>query len=143
MEDVAKVDIRKFSKNELESWVEQMGLAKFRGRQIHEWLWKKSALSFEAMTNLSLDTRNLLTKHFNLLPIQIDTVQKSNDGTIKTRFKLHDNNFIEAVLIPVPKSNRFTVCVSSQVGCSLSCKFCATGMMKRMRNLDASEIYDQ
>lgn len=143
MEDVAKVDIRKFSKVELEAWAEHMGLAKFRGRQIHEWLWKKSALSFESMTNLSKDTRALLNQHFELLPIKIDTVQKSNDGTIKTRFKLHDNNFIEAVLIPVPHSKRFTVCVSSQVGCSLACKFCATGMMKRMRNLDASEIYDQ
>jgi len=69
--------------------------------------------------------------------------QRSNDGTIKSRFQLHDGHFIESVLIPVPSDKRFTVCVSSQVGCSLSCKFCATGKMKRVRNLDAGEIYDQ
>lgn len=72
-----------------------------------------------------------------------DKVQHSNDGTIKTRFRLHDGHLIESVLIPVPNDNRFTVGVSSQVGCSLSCAFCATGLMKRVRNLDAAEIYDQ
>ena len=71
------------------------------------------------------------------------STQKSEDGTIKSRSRLHDGHLIESVLIPVPSDNRYTVCVSSQVGCSLTCSFCATGRMKRVRNLDASEIYDQ
>lgn len=138
-----KKDIRTLDLNELESWVIDHGIKKYRASQIYEWLWKKSAGSFDEMTNLSKKDRDLLNTEFILETIKIDAVQHSLDGTIKTRFKLHDGNFIEAVLIPVEKDNRFTVCVSSQVGCSLSCKFCATGMMKRMRNLDASEIYDQ
>lgn len=136
-------DIRTLELSELESWVAKQGFQKYRAGQIFEWLWKKSAASFEEMTNLSLDIRTLLQQEFIIEIIQVDKVQKSIDGTIKTRFKLQDGQFIEAVLIPVEKDKRFTVCVSCQVGCSLSCKFCATGMMKRMRNLDASEIYDQ
>ena len=104
---------------------------------------KKERTLFEEMTNLSKSLRQLLTEHFVINGITEDKVQYSNDGTIKFRFKLHDGHLIEAVLIPVVKDNRFTVCVSSQVGCSLTCKFCATGKMKRIRNLDAAEIYDQ
>ena len=95
------------------------------------------------MRNLPKSLIDLLNENFVLNPIVEDTVQKSSDGTIKSRFRLHDDHLIESVLIPVIKDNRFTVCVSSQVGCSLSCKFCATGQMKRMRNLDPAEIYDQ
>lgn len=144
MEDkITKKDIRSLHFSELELWVVENGIQKYRAGQIYEWLWKKSVSSFEEMTNLSKKIRETLNNEFSLQIIQVDTVQKSFDGTIKTRFRLKDGNYIEAVLIPVEKDNRFTVCVSSQVGCSLSCKFCATGMMKRMRNLDASEIYDQ
>ena len=119
------------------------GHPKFRAKQIYEWLWKKGVNDFQFMSNLSKDFRASLESEFSINPITIDKVQKSNDGTIKTRFKLHDGHLIESVLIPVPRTDRYTVCVSTQVGCSLTCSFCATGKMKRVRNLDASEIYDQ
>lgn len=141
--EVKKMDIRHFSKEEIEQWVLELGEKKFRAKQIYEWLWKKSARSFEEMTNLSKALRERLGEQFVINTISEDKVQKSQDGTIKTRFRLHDGHLIESVLIPVPADNRYTVCVSSQVGCSLSCKFCATGRMKRVRNLDAAEIYDQ
>lgn len=136
-------DIRLLSLAELEEQLLAAGEKKFRAAQIWQWLWQKGARSFEDMTNLSKDLRHFLQLHYELKPIQTDTVQKSSDGTIKTRFKLHDGHFMEAVLIPVPADDRFTVCVSCQVGCSLSCKFCATGQMKRVRNLDPGEIVDQ
>lgn len=113
----------------------------FRAVQVWEWLWQKSARSFEEMTNLSKGLREKLESEFVLRPISIATSQKSNDGTIKSAFKLYDNELIEGVLIPA--DDRMTACVSSQVGCSLSCKFCATGYMDRKRNLDPGEIYDQ
>ena len=120
-----------------------MGEKKFRAKQIYEWLWKKSATSFDEMTNLSKALREQLNDKFEIRNISTDIVQHSNDGTIKSRFTLHDDHLIESVLIPVPADSRFTVCVSSQVGCGLTCTFCATGQMKLKRNLDASEIYDQ
>lgn len=120
-----------------------MGEKKFRAKQVHEWLWKKSARSFDEMTNLSKAFREKLKEHFAIRVIELDKMQRSLDGTIKSRFRLHDGHLIESVLIPVPADDRYTVCVSSQVGCSLTCKFCATGQMKRLRNLDAAEIYDQ
>jgi len=138
-----KIDIRRLSKTEILEWFLEMGEKKFRAKQVYEWLWEKSASSFQEMTNLSKALREKLETHFTINIIQEDKVQRSNDGTIKSRFQLHDGHFIESVLIPVPSDKRFTVCVSSQVGCSLSCKFCATGKMKRVRNLDAGEIYDQ
>jgi 23S rRNA (adenine2503-C2)-methyltransferase len=95
------------------------------------------------MTNLSKDLRLKLEANFEIRPIKEDLTQRSNDGTIKTRFRLHDGHLIESVLIPVPERDRYTVCISCQVGCSLTCSFCATGQMKRVRNLDAPEIYDQ
>ncbi len=136
-------DIRLLTREELENQLLAAGEKKFRAQQIWQWLWQKGARSFDEMTNLSIDLRNFLQMHYDLRPIVTDQVQKSLDGTIKTRFKLHDGHFMEAVLIPVPDDNRYTVCVSCQVGCSLSCKFCATGQMKRVRNLDAGEIVDQ
>ena len=142
-EKISKIDIRKFDLEELEKFFLEMGEKKFRARQVYEWLWKKSATSFDQMTNLSLNLRNVVKENFVINAIQEDKIQRSNDGTIKSRFRLHDGHMIESVLIPVPSDNRFTVCVSSQVGCSLTCSFCATGRMKRVRNLDASEIYDQ
>lgn len=140
---VVKMDIRRLSLEELEAVVKAMGEPRFRAKQVYEWLWKKSARSFEEMTNLSKKLRQQLTEGYVINTITEDVVQQSADGTIKSRFRLHDGHLIESVLIPVPKDNRYTVCVSSQVGCSLTCKFCATGQMKRLRNLDAAEIYDQ
>lgn len=138
-----KQDIRRFSKKELVEFFLGIKESKFRAQQVYEWLWKKSAQSFNQMTNLSKKLRVTLAEHFEIRPIQENLVQQSSDGTVKTRFRLHDAHLIESVLIPVPRQNRYTVCISSQVGCSLSCTFCATGTMKRLRNLHAAEIYDQ
>lgn len=136
-------DIRLISPSQLEEWLKQQGEPRFRAGQISEWIWQKQALSFDEMTNLPLALREKGKAEFVFRPIEEDFVQTSRDGTIKSRFKLHDGHMIESVLIPVPDEKRFTACVSSQVGCSLSCKFCATGMMGRIRNLDFPEIYDQ
>lgn len=134
-------DIRKLNLQEIKHWLAQQGEQAFRAKQIYEWLWKKSANSFEQMTNLSVKMREKLTEHFVLNPVAVDQMQISNDRTIKSAFKLYDHNLVEGVLIPA--DDRMTACVSSQVGCSLTCKFCATGYMDRKRNLDAAEIYDQ
>lgn len=138
-----KTDIRLCSLEELSQYLTGLGEPKFRAKQIYEWLWQKGVHQFEAMTNLPKPLREKLETNFAIRPIQTDTVQKSIDGTIKNRFRLYDGYMIETVLIPVPSENRYTVCVSSQVGCSLTCKFCATGQMGRKRNLDPAEIYDQ
>ena len=138
-----QLDIRRLSKAEISAWFLAEGEKKFRAKQVYEWLWQKGAHSFQEMTNLSKALREKLEANFVINGIKEDKVQRSNDGTIKSRFQLHDGHYIESVLIPVASDKRFTVCVSSQVGCSLSCKFCATGKMKRVRNLDAGEIYDQ
>ncbi len=136
-----KQDIRKIAPEQLKAFLTDKGEKAFRVNQVMEWLWKKSAKSFDEMTNLSLQTRELLKANFSILPVEVDQQQTSSDGTIKSTFKLHDEHIIEGVLIPA--NSRMTACVSSQVGCSLSCKFCATGYMDRKRNLDAAEIYDQ
>ena len=141
-----KQDIRKLTATQLKDWFTQQGESGFRAKQVHEWLWKKSAQSFEQMTNLSLPTRELLQTHFEIRSLTVDQEQRSSDGTIKSSFRLFDGNLVEGVLIPALRhddSDRMTACVSSQVGCSLTCKFCATGYMDRKRNLDAAEIYDQ
>ncbi|WP_109618037.1 23S rRNA (adenine(2503)-C(2))-methyltransferase RlmN [Sediminitomix flava] len=141
--EIKKRDIRKVKSAEIKAFLVENGEKAFRVKQINEWLWKKSAQSFEDMTNLSKGTRQLLDDHFFFSPITINTKQQSNDGTIKSTFKLHDEHLVEGVLIPVPSEPRMTACVSSQVGCSLTCTFCATGKMDRIRNLDPAEIYDQ
>ena len=138
-----KQDIRLLEKNDLIEYFKTMGESKFRADQVSEWLWKKGAHSFEEMTNLSKALRTKLEEAFVIRPIVADIIQRSTDGTIKTRFRLHDGHLIESVLIPVPEQDRYTVCISCQVGCSLTCSFCATGQMKRIRNLDAPEIFDQ
>jgi len=141
--DSVKLDIRKLSKKELDQFIIDNNMPKFKSNQIWEWIWKKKKTDFQSMRNLPKALIELLENHFVFNPISLDKQQISNDGTIKNRFKLHDSHLIESVLIPVVNDKRFTVCVSSQVGCSLTCSFCATGKMKRIRNLDASEIYDQ
>ena len=134
-------DIRKASQDDLVDFFKRAGEPAFRARQVYEWLWKKSASSFEQMTNLSLKNRELLMESFSILPVTTASKQVSADGTIKSGFRLHDTHLVEGVLIPA--DDRMTACVSSQVGCSLTCKFCATGYMDRKRNLDPAEIYDQ
>jgi len=135
------VDIRSLSKMELVQACEELDVKKFRANQLWEWLWQKSARSFDEMTNLSKDFRQKLSDKYTFNTLSIAHAQKSSDGTIKYAFKLNDGFLIEGVLIPT--SNRVTACISSQVGCSLSCTFCATGFMKRERNLRIDEIYDQ
>src|SRR5450432_3638854 len=136
-----KTNIRSLSRTEISEYFEDLGEPKFRAGQVYEWLWQKHAFQFEDMTNLSKELRARLAKDFSFPSLRIDTTQQSADGTMKTRFKTFDNHFVEGVLIPTDE--RRTACVSSQIGCSLSCKFCATGYMDRERNLDFDEIYDQ
>ncbi len=136
-------DIRELSLPQLEEHLRSLGEKPFRARQIWQWIWQKGVTDFEMMTNLAKPLREKLSAGFAFYAPQIDTVQYSEDGTIKTRLKLHDGHLVETVLIPVPGDKRFTVCVSCQVGCSLTCSFCATGRMKRIRNLTTAEIYDQ
>ena len=134
-------NIRHLNLPDIEQYFEEIGEKKFRAKQVYEWLWLKPVQHFDGMTNISKELRLKLAASFTLPGLAIDTVQESEDGTIKTRFKTHDGHFVEGVLIPT--KSRFTACVSSQIGCSLSCKFCATGYMERKRNLDFDEIYDQ
>ncbi len=141
MNKTTPTDIRRLSLEQLTTTLQEMGEKKFRAKQIYEWLWKKSAHNFGEMTNLSLALREKLESQFAINAITTSEVQMSNDGTIKTAFNLHDGNLIEGVLIPA--EDRMTACVSSQVGCSLACKFCATGLLPRIRNIRADEIYDQ
>ena len=136
-----KTDIRKLSEKELIEEFTTKGEQKFRAKQVMEWLWNKSSLEFEEMSNLSLSTREWLSENYTINPVRLNDLQKSSDGTLKAAFQLHDGHFVEGVLIPT--KTRMTACISSQVGCSLSCKFCATGYMKIRRNLDPAEIYDQ
>jgi len=136
-----KNDIRSLTLDELTSFFQKNDLPSYKAKQVYEWLWKKSCLSFDDMTNISLETRKLLKNKFVINHINIDRFQKSNDGTIKNAISLFDDLFVESVLIPT--KNRTTACVSSQVGCSLDCEFCATSKMDRIRNLNPDEIYDQ
>jgi 23S rRNA (adenine2503-C2)-methyltransferase len=134
-------DIRALSLEELKSVFIEIGEKPFRAKQVYEWLWKKSARTFDEMTNLSKPTRELLNSNFVINAVTVNKMQVSKDRTIKNAFKLYDGNIVEGVLIPT--ASRMTACISSQVGCSLTCKFCATGRMDRLRNLNADEIYDQ
>ncbi|OSY87349.1 50S rRNA methyltransferase [Tenacibaculum holothuriorum] len=136
-----KRDIRALTKEQLREFFVNHGDKAFRGNQVYEWLWSKAAHSFDDMTNVSKKTREMLDENFVINHIEVDTMQRSKDGTIKNAIKLHDGKIVESVLIPT--ETRTTACVSSQVGCSLDCKFCATARLKRMRNLNADEIYDQ
>jgi 23S rRNA (adenine2503-C2)-methyltransferase len=136
-----KKNIRHLSLSELEQYFEALGQPRFRVKQVWEWLWQKHAHSFDEMTNLSKDLRQQLADSFSFPALTIDATQYSADGTVKNRFRTADNELVEGVLIPTDE--RKTACVSSQIGCSLSCKFCATGYMDRKRNLDYDEIYDE
>ena len=136
-----KKDIRALTKEQLREFFAKQGDKPFRGNQVYEWLWQKSAYTFDDMTNISLQTRQMLEDHFVINHIKVDTMQRSSDGTVKNAVRLHDGLIVESVLIPT--ATRTTACVSSQVGCSLDCKFCATSRLKRMRNLNPDEIYDQ
>lgn len=141
MENKAKKNIRDLSATALTEFFTQNGEKPFRAKQVNEWLWQKGVRSFDEMTNLSESLRSKLKEHFTIHAVQVVEKQISNDRTIKNAFELYDQNITEGVLIP--STTRMTACISSQVGCSLSCKFCATGRLKRLRNIDADEIFDQ
>ncbi len=138
---IEKKDIRALTKEQLRNFFVANGDKAFRGNQVYEWLWQKRAHSFEDMTNVSKETRAMLEANFVINHIKVDTMQRSEDGTVKNAVRLHDDLVVESVLIPT--ETRTTACVSSQVGCSLDCNFCATARLKRMRNLEPGEIYDQ
>jgi len=137
----SKIDIRKLTLEQLRGHLLSMGEPAFRARQVYEWLWKKSCTDFDHMSNLGKSLREALKQSFSINSATVGNAQHSADSTIKSSFVLYDGNIVEGVLIPAP--DRMTACVSSQVGCSLTCKFCATGYMDRKRNLNADEIYDQ
>ena len=134
-------DIRAYTKDQLRDFFVSKRQQAFRGNQVYEWLWKKGAHTFDEMTNLSKDTRSFLDENFVINHIAVDTMQRSTDGTVKNAIKLFDNLVVESVLIPT--KNRTTACVSSQVGCAMGCTFCATARLKKQRNLNPDEIYDQ
>ena len=136
-----KIDIRSLSLDALTDRFTHLGEKGYRAKQVYEWLWEKSCISFDEMSNISKELRTKLLDNFIINNVKINNSQFSADKTIKNSFILHDDHLIEGVLIPAPE--RMTACVSSQVGCSLTCKFCATGYMERKRNLNPDEIYDQ
>ncbi len=134
-------DIRTLSLDQLKDYFSTIGDKPFRAKQVYDWIWSKNLHSFDEMTNLPKNLRDNLSRDFFINPIAVDLLQKSSDGTIKNGVKLHDGLMVESVLIPT--ESRSTACVSSQVGCSLNCEFCATAKLKRMRNLEVAEIVDQ
>jgi 23S rRNA (adenine2503-C2)-methyltransferase len=138
---VKKKDIRAITKDQLRDFFVSQGDKAFRGNQVYEWLWQKAVHSFDDMTNISKQTRQMLEDNFVINHIKVDSMQRSKDGTVKNAVRLHDGLIVESVLIPT--KTRTTACVSSQVGCSLDCEFCATASLKQMRNLNPDEIYDQ
>ena len=141
MDDSEKIDIRVLTKSQLRELFANKGLLRYKADQVYNWIWKKGVHSFDLMTNISKELRSFLELNFQINRIKFDVSQKSIDGTIKNSVRLNDNNLVEAVLIPT--KNRKTACVSSQVGCSLNCEFCATSKMKKIRNLKKEEIFDQ
>jgi len=134
-------NLREIGLPELEAMLVAAGEPKFRAKQVHDWVWQKHAADINDMTNLPKALREKLSETYFIPKVAMHHSQYSSDGTIKNRLQLHDGYYVESVLIPTEK--RMTACVSSQVGCSLSCKFCATGYMTRKRNLEFDEIVDE
>lgn len=134
-------NIREYSKEQLKEAVIELGEKSFRSNQVYEWLWQKNASTFEEMSNLSKSFRQLLDETFYIDHLALKDQQISSDKTIKCAFETEDKRVVEGVLIPTSK--RTTACISSQIGCSLACKFCATGKLKLMRNLNGGEMVDQ
>jgi 23S rRNA (adenine2503-C2)-methyltransferase len=136
-----KSDIRLLNLPQILARLEKWGESKFRAKQIYQWLWEKNISHFEQMNNIPKELRKKLEQEFTINQASVIARFQSSDESIKLQVKLFDNKIVETVLIP--SNDRVTVCVSSQVGCSLGCKFCATGYMKLQRNLLPYEIYDQ
>lgn len=136
-----KKNLRSLNTDQIVEYFATISQPRFRAAQCEQWLWQKQAKSFDDMTNLPLEVRDKLKADFTINELSIAEEQVSNDGTVKCAIRLYDGMVVEAVLIPT--SDRMTACISSQVGCSLTCAFCATGRLKRMRNLEPDEIFDQ
>jgi len=134
-------DIRNMDTDGIAAFLEQVGEKAFRAKQIHEWLWKRNARSFDEMTNLPLGLRKSLRKNFIINGLSEDTELVSSDNTRKFGYCTFDDLLVEGVLIP--SSGRVTACISSQIGCPLNCGFCATAKLTKRRNLEAGEIIDQ
>lgn len=141
MTSLTKADIRLSERNHIEEWFVNHSEKKFRFKQLEEWLWKKSCRSFYDISSFPKDLRDKLYENFSFLTIKPDVLSESKDGTAKVLFTLHDNEQVEGVLIPSGKRN--TACISTQAGCKLGCKFCATGKMGFKRDLLFVEILDQ
>jgi 23S rRNA (adenine2503-C2)-methyltransferase len=136
-----KADLKGMSLAETEAWIEGQGFPAYRAKQLRQWVFKGLATRFQEMSNLAKGIRLVLEEKAELTPLQLAETQVSKDGTVKYLFGLHDGLTIETVLIP--ERGRFTLCVSSQAGCAMGCKFCLTGKQGLRRNLTASEIVDQ
>ena len=137
----SKKDIRSCNEDQLKEILILNSFKPFRAKQILHWIWNKSVHGFDEMSNIPVNLIKFLNENFVINYIKVHRMQKSSDGTIKNAIELYDGYIVECVLIPT--KDRITACVSSQVGCSLNCKFCATAKLKRMRNLNPDEIYDQ
>ena len=145
----ARIDIRSLTRDELRERLAQLGQPAYRANQITEWIYQKRATAFDAMTDLPRDLRTELAAGFTFGNLQVVRVLGSRDTTRKFLFRLADQNLIESVLIPASpalygsRSDRRTICISTQVGCAYGCKFCASGLEGFSRNLQPNEIVDQ
>ncbi|MFC2137051.1 23S rRNA (adenine(2503)-C(2))-methyltransferase RlmN [Bacteroidota bacterium] len=140
-EENIKTNIKDISLKILEEFILSVNEKRFRSKQIYNWIWKNKVSSFNEMNNIPNSLKNKLENHFSIQNIEIKNTQVSIDKTAKFAFNLIDNEIVEGVLIP--SLNRTTACISTQVGCPLACKFCASGQIKFKRNLLPSEIIDQ
>lgn len=138
-----KIILSSITLEELEKLCIEMGLSKFRAKQIHNQIFLKFASSFNEMTDLSKSLREELTQKFLISDISIEQKQVSKDGTIKYLLRLPDGELVETVLMRFDNRANLTACVSSQVGCPMGCKFCATAKRGLIRNLTAYEITEQ
>ncbi|MBI5195575.1 MAG: 23S rRNA (adenine(2503)-C(2))-methyltransferase RlmN [Nitrospirae bacterium] len=136
-----KINLKQLQEKEMHAFIERLGQSPFRARQVINWIYKKSAASFDEMTDLPVTLREELKKTAYISNVNLLKKQVSKDGTQKFLFELEDGKTIESVLIP--DKNRHTLCISSQVGCAMECKFCMTGRLGLKRNLMAYEMVDQ
>jgi 23S rRNA (adenine2503-C2)-methyltransferase len=135
---IPKIDIKEMSTDQLAAWLDKHGIASYRAAQILRWIYLRQADAFDRMTDLSKENRKLLFSHFSIGRLETIRIEKSRDGSKKYLFRLPDGNLIESVLIPEP--SHYTLCISSQVGCALGCRFCFTGQGGLARNLTSGEI---
>jgi 23S rRNA (adenine2503-C2)-methyltransferase len=136
-----KTDIKDLTRQQLAAWLEERQIQAYRASQILKWIYIRQADTFDEMTDLKKDVRNLISQHFSIDRLGLQAIETSNDGSRKYLFRLRDGNRIESVLIP--ERDHYTLCISSQVGCALGCRFCLTGKGGLIRNLSCGEIISQ